>query len=866
MSGTVWEHPWSLHRSTMERRPGLVLMVAFILVIASLVYSINVLRVDTSTTDMIAADVPFRQNETAFREAFPAFQESIVAVIDGDNPERSEDAARSLATALADQTEHFVNVDLPGDDPFFERHGLLYLELDALTDLSDRLAQAQPLLAVLAADPNLRGLADFTSLILDNADDPAAIQELDQLFESMSTVVDAAGDDRPKMLSWRSLLGMGGPLSGSRRLVLAEPALDYNELTPAEAAIGFTRKTAEELGITAANGLRLRLTGSAVIDHEELTTVSNGAIWAGLLATSGVALLLVWGLGSARLILATLLTLLAGLIITGGLATLLVGKLNLISTTFAVLFVGLGVDFGIHLVLRYKEAIDRRSMHNDAMRQALMGVGGPLTLSAVCAGLGFIAFMPTDYRGLAELGLISATGMVVAWASSLTILPALLDCMPLTPSQSPAAGRAGTSWISRHARLVLGLTLVAVVLSIPLLPRVAFDFNPLNLKDPASESVSTYLDLESDPNTAVNTIDAFGQSPAEADAIAAKLDALPGVGDVVTLSSFIPNDQPAKLDLIDAMAYFLGGLQPGENMVLGTTVRAEAFRALISTLDQARLDADSPPDRFRQSLKGFAEKTGADDQALADLEQRLTGYLPKLLGQLNRALEPELITTDTLPESLRSSWINAKGEARILARPAAGLDDNQDLAQFAYAALSVLPTATGVPVVVTEAGRAVVRSVITASWIALALILLVLITVLRRLRDVVIVLAPLFLSIVLVGATSVLLGIKLNFANVIVLPLLLGLGVSGAIHVMMRRRDLAGNAADGTTSSTSRAVFFSALTTIASFGSLAISAHQGMASMGLLLTVAISWSLVSTLIVLPAILAVFEQNPAPPPS
>ncbi len=853
---------WTFQHKGLAKNPGLVLIAALCLVAMSLFYSAINLRIDTDTADMISEDVSFRQNERAFKRVFPAFKETIVAVIDSDSPERSADAASRLAASLRTDPKHFQRIDLPGDDPFFKRNGLLYLDVEKLETLSNRLAEAQPLLAALASDPNLRGLGDFIHLVLDEAEDPtAAGRELDRLFNEMAAAVEAAIATEPGEVSWRRLLDLGGPLSGSRRLVLIEPTLDYASLTPGAKSIATLRAMAEQLGVEDADGLNLRLTGSVVLEHEELQTASSGAVWAGLSATAGVTILLIWGLGSARLIAATLLTLLAGLVITAGLATLLIGRLNLISVTFAVLFVGLGVDFGIHLSLRYKEAVKQQLSHGCAIREAISSIGGPLTLSAICAGLGFIAFVPTDYQGLAELGIISAAGMVVAWAMNLTLLPALLSLMPLA-STSPAKPtcQATRPWTERYANIILGLTLVLAISTMPLLPRVGFDFNPLHLKDPASESVSTFLDLERNPETSANTINVLAADLAHADDLADQLRALSETGDVITLQSFVPSEQDAKLAIIDDMAFFLGSLQPSDHPGLSSKDRESALLDLLSALEHASVDGGGGLDRLQKNLADFIEQSQGDEKRLLDLEQRLTRYLPHLLRQLDQALQAERIGLDTLPDTLRSQWIGEAGEARILVRPAIGINDNKALARFADAALRAVPSATGTPIIITQAGRAVVGAFTEASGIAFVLITILLSVILRKISDVLLVLAPLALAIIFTGASSVLLGLSLNFANVIVLPLLLGLGVSGAIHVVMRRHQDRETSESLMASSTTRAVFFSALTTIASFGSLAMSTHQGMASMGLLLTVAILWSLICTLIILPALLSLFGSG------
>jgi uncharacterized protein len=369
-----------------------------------------------------------------------------------------DQAAGALADALRADHEHFTAVDYSADDPFFATHGLLYLRVDQLTDLSDRLAGAQPLLAALAEDPSLRGLAAFVKLALQQQSPGDALPaELDRLLADMATAVEAQLAGAPGMLSWRRAMQDGSSTQSRRALVVAEPRFDYASFAPAAAAIDALRAHASAVGIDAGRGLRLAITGKAALDDEELESATSGALLAGILSTLAVTALLVWGLRSLRLIAATLITLAVGLILTAAVAALTIGRLNLISVSFAVLFVGLGVDFGIHLALRYREALDREGSHRVALRSAVIGVAGALSLSALCAALGFLGFVPTDYRGLAELGLISASGMAIACLASLSLLPALLQLMPLRPRRRALTASRVLSQLQHHPRSVVAV-------------------------------------------------------------------------------------------------------------------------------------------------------------------------------------------------------------------------------------------------------------------------------------------------------------------------------------------------------------------------------------------------------------------------
>ncbi|MBT6116506.1 MAG: MMPL family transporter, partial [Rhodospirillaceae bacterium] len=211
-----------------------------------------------------------------------------------------------------------------------------------------------------------------------------------------------------------------------------------------------------------------------------------------------------------------------------------------------------------------------------------------------------------------------------------------------------------------------------------------------------------------------------------------------------------------------------------------------------------------------------------------------------------------------MPLSLLRRYVAENGLSRVEVEPAEDIMDPGALRRFVGAVRTVAPDATGSPVLLLEAGDAVTGAMRQATVTALVVIALLLVVLLRSLRDTLLVLAPLLLAGALTGAASVLFSLPFNYANVIVLPLLLGLGVASGIHLVFRARD-EGMGRPLLSTSTPRAVVFSALTTMASFGSLVVSSHKGTASMGELLTVAIGFTLLSTLVVLPALLAAFGR-------
>ena len=845
----------------MRRFAVLVTVLSLALTTAAAVYTARNLTVSTDTANLISPDLAFRRDADELKAKFPQFHDTVSVVLDASTADGAQDAQSALTAQLRADKTHFRTVFAPDADDFFARNGLLYLDEDALADLSDRLADAQPLLARLARDPSLSGLFDVLGLAIDDLGmDKAAPRGLRDVLARIEAVALSVFSGAPRNLSWVEMM-MGGKTKPSerRRFITVQPVMDYTSLQPAKAAMDAIRRHAAALGHAKTQGIRLRLTGGAAMATEELASVSRGASLAGLISLVLVTLVLAFGLRSARLVAAILMTLVMGLIWTAGFTTLAIGHLNLISVAFAVLFIGLGVDFGIHFGLRYKEEIAKGATHGDALRNAGDGVAGALGLCTLAAAASFFAFVPTDYDGLSELGIIAGVGMFIALFANLTVLPALLTLMPLKSGRAAEpGGNRFEAVIQRRAKPVTAVALVLGIAAAGLLPSARFDFNPVSLKDPTTESVATFLELMAEADTAPYTIQVLAPDLDSAKKQTSKLVALAEVDHTVTLADFIPSGQEDKLAVIEDIALFMTPImQQGETKAAAESDRAPALASFRKRLAASRHVVLRPRlDSLATALSSFK----GNPEKLATLEKLLLHFLPARLDGLRLALEAEKFGRADLREGLRARFLSADGIARIQVFPAENINDNRALRRFVAAVRQIAPRATDSPVEIIESGDVVVSAIRNAAFIALAAIFVLLITVLRSLRDTMLVIAPLALAALLTVAASVALGISFNFANVIVLPLLAGLGVASGIHLVARAREPEQTTALMQTS-TPRAVILSALTTIGSFGSLAVSSHRGTSSMGELLTIAIAFTLISTLIVLPALMSWTNRNP-----
>ena len=854
----------------VRRNARMVLAASLLVTVAALVCVIVGLRIDTSSDGLISDEVPYRQKEIAFDLAFPQLSGPTVIVIDGETVDQVDAADQAMTERLRLLPALFPDVYSPGSDPFFRRHGLLYMNVEALEELINRLAGGQALLAALAEDPSLRGLFGVLDrALVAVADGDATPGELAVVVNRIADVVEARADGRPVDLSWQSLIETDDDPADRRRVILVLPNRDADAVSDADQLA-----TIRGIGADIASeypGITVRLTGSAALEAEELETVSRGGVAAGILSFLAVTGLLVVGLRSGRLILSIMTTLVVGLICSLAFATLTVGELNLLSVAFAVLFIGLAVDFGIHFTLRVREEVGLGRDLAQSLREAVEGVGRALTLSAACAAIGFFSFVPTAYRGLAELGIIAGSSMFIALLANLSVLPAMLTLFPLRRAPPRARPKTDPTTIYRRPGLILVATGIAAAAALAIVPNVRFDVNPLNLQDPSNESVATILDLAQSSRTTPYTIDILAPDLAAAEAMAAALEVEPLVDRAVTLSSFVPQEQDEKILLLDDAALFLGPVltEPAPLPPPDAEERQAATEALRSTLQSTAIDdaeLDGAMAHLAAALTAFEDRAQtAPEPAYEDLEQGLIAGLPRLLEDLRASFAADAVGMDDLPLDLRERWEADDGRVRVTLYPAEDVSDNRAMRRFAETMLALEPEVTGTPVNLTEGSQVVIRAFRDATTITVVAIVALLVIVLRRASDVVMTLLPLLLAGLFTLATKVILGLSLNFANVIVLPLLFGLGVSSSVHMVMRRRRVMRRRADDERhdllrTSTPRAVLLSALTTAASFGSLAITPHRGMASMGLLLTVAIIYTLVCILIVLPAMMRLLDRR------
>jgi hopanoid biosynthesis associated RND transporter like protein HpnN len=836
----------------------LTVLVALILAIAAGFYTARNFSINTDINTLISPDLDWRKRDNQFEKAFDR-DRTILAVVDAPTPELTGVASAALQQKLSGDTKHFESVQPLGSGEFFEKNGLLFLPVAEVGKVTGQFEAAAPLIEIMAGDPSLRGLTGALETGLAGVKrGEIKLDSTERPFSLITRTIENVLKTGSGTFSWRELVS-DKPLTDADRRAFIEfrPILDFNALEPGKDATDAIRQAASELNLAGEYGARVRLTGPVPIANEEFATVADGAVLNGI-GTVLVVLVILWmALHSSKIIFAVFANLFIGLSITTAIGLWMVGSLNLLSVAFAVLFVGLGVDFGIQFSVRYRSERFKGNDLRAALAKAAERSAVPLSLAAMATAAGFLSFLPTDYKGVSELGKIAGVGMLVAFISSITVLPALLNLLN-PPGEKEPVGYAFLApvdhFLEKHRVIIIVGTLLIAVAGLPLLYFLRFDFNPINLRSPKVESIATFLDLRNDPNTGTNAINVMTNSEAEAKKIEARLEKVPEVLSVRSLDSFVPEDQPAKLKLIAQGARILNPALNPESIDAAPSDQenVEALKGSVESLRKTAGDAKGPGAVASRRLADALSKLADSNQAARDKVQAIfVAPLKVVLNQLKTSLQAQPVSLKTLPADLVSSWKTKDGLMRVEALPRGDPNDNDTLRKFAGAVLAAEPTAIGGPVSILKSGETVVKAFIHAGITALVVIGLLLWLALRRITDVLLTLVPLLVAGAVTLEICVLIGMPLNFANIVALPLLLGVGVAFKIYYVTAWRTGRTNLLQ---SSLTRAIFFSALTTATAFGSLWLSSHPGTASMGKLLALSLLTTLAAVLLFQPALM------------
>ncbi|MEM9223596.1 MAG: MMPL family transporter [Pseudomonadota bacterium] len=840
------------------RRSPFVVLAYVILLVASVLAAVKYLEINTDSRGMLNQELPFQQRTAALADAFPHLFDDVFVVLDSSVPDASDAVAASLVETLQGKPG-VASAFSETASPFFQAHGLLYEDTEAFQEALRNLDSSADLLAGLRETPTAQAL--FSSLAAINGFQASAdletAQTLDRIYAQMATVLTAKAAGEPAALSWQNLMGGEAAQKPVTRVVQIRPQLDYTELQPAETTLRSISAAIDALpssvGSATAELVTVRVTGEPVLMFEELEAVADGiglSLGASMVV---VVILLVICYGSIRRMLVTLAAIIVALGLALGFASVALGPLNLVSIAFVVPLVGLGLDFAIHVTTRAAELERKGATQRQAFIESGRGIALALGLSAFTTAAAFLSFVGTDFVGMGQVGVIGAVGVLIAFVISVTLVPALATIgihrseelpEPIEPAASnPSAYGLRQKRVRQAATALLAVLAVG---SVAVAPQVRFDTDPTNLRDPESPSMVALAALMGNPDTAPYRVSLLG-TESEVDAFAQKVDGTAQVHTVATLARLVPTDQAAKLSHFERshpniMARLLGPAQL-------PTATDDAMAVLASELSEGSTGEGG--DRLYEVLTGSAATM--DD---ADLDQALVGFLPQLFNRLRAQANMAEFSADDLPSAVKDQFLSASGLYRVEVGPANNIRTPENRTNFVEQLVAVDENITGAPFEISRAGAVVSGAMIQATSVAAFVVTIMCLIVLRSVRETLAVLLPLAMGGLLVVGTMVLLDLPFNYANVIVLPLIIGLGVDSSIHLAVRKREEESGSVYAT--STPRAVLFSGLTTAVAFVSLALSSHRGTASMGELLGLSIAIVLVTTIVATPTLLEMLK--------
>lgn len=847
--------------ATIIKRNGLALSGYAVVFMLSIYSAISFLGVNTDSSQMLAPTLSFQKNTQALNRDFPSIKNTIIVVVRADIAETADATTRIIFDSLK-KNDKVSDVFAPAIDSFFQENGLLYQGLTELENNLTQLNNSASMLATLRDDPSLpnfyRSLFTAEELAQKTNFD---LSFLDNFYASAAATIEGRLAGRFSPLSWAATTDTTAKSQSGgeqvQRLIYVRPVLDFEAIQPAKASISAVADAIANLPAVLQQVSSVSVTGDPVLRFEELRSVSTGIGLSLALSFLLVAVLLLMAFRSLPHVVLTFIALITALVITTGFAAIVFGELNLVSIAFIVLLVGLGLDFTIHALAHLKDG-DHTTAGEAAIAMG-QGIGGALALSALTTAIAFLSFVPTEFVGMAQLGVLGAVGVLVAFCVSVTLVPALIVRFRWFAPKLASDKTDQKPTLISNAMLNLRkpLALVLIVLgggALFFAGDVRFDADPIALRDPQSPSMKALALLQERPETVPYRLSLLRPDEEAANKDAEEVAKLDTVKSAQTLSNLVPDLQDEKFELIDFAIPTFDTIVSGEGLEHSKLPEGktplEALRERLAPLEQRPMAV-----QFAAKLDQLSRATPEIQKAV---EADIFRYFPAMINTIEAQLNVDVVTIEKLPAFFKERFRTKDGRWRIDVVPREDLRQPEALERFVTSVETFDENAAGGPLQISKAGWVVSKAMITALVLAASAIILITLIILRSFTTVLAIFLPLMVAGLLTAAASVWLGIPFNYANVIVLPLLIGLGVDSGIHIAMRRDQVEESAALYETS-TPRAVLFSGLTTIAAFATLSVSKHTGTASMGQMLAIAISVTLIASIVLTPMLMDLFEK-------
>ncbi len=888
------------------KRPYLVLLFAVALSVASVLYTKARLEFHTGQDDLITSNSRASRDYLDYTHEFPDLDGLIVVVRTAPDPARAEHFADALAARLNADHANVKAVFYKIDPGAFADRAMLYMKSADLEALAQKIRAAFPMLHAYAADPSLAGFFAMVNAGIDQqmqaqrrsqmqrsgrrmrraaamvhseaargaaAAPPAGAPPAPGAFNTgaIDTVLGGmlADADRAKYVSpWQSMMQAGGQkgAQGDGYLVSDNGKYLLLHVAPGDGVkdgLDPTDAIENDLNAIRASfpGLQAGMTGGPALAHAEETTTAHDIALASLIAIVSNVLLLVIPFTAVVEPFFAVLALLAGVAWSFGFTTLAIGHLNLLSAVFTSVLAGIGINFPIHLMARYDEARRQGATSAQAVELAVVNTGTGVFASACIMALAFLTPVFTDFRGIAELGIVSAAGLFLCLVSALLVFPALVvlrDRYRPARIQPQLAPRARATILEAAFRRPAFIVVGAVALTagaLMLTDRVRFDQNLLKLQAERTEAVRFENLLLKDSGRSSWFAVSLAPSMEAAEARAAAFRKLPEVSEAETIATYIPDGQAAKLKTLDALSAMLAPIEiaplrhPSEATVLARELgQLQARLALIAPTDPSGAAA-----KTAALVRAALARLKTNRLAFASYEASTNADLRARLGQLKHDLKPGEVTAANLPKVVRERFIGHSGRFLVQIYPRGDVWEDAALSRFIGALKGVDADVTGPPVQTYNLATVMRRGYEHAAVLALIAVFVFVFADFRNLRDAALATVPLLFGGAWLLEAMGWMGWEFNLANLFAVPILIGTGVDNGVNMLYRWREERDKSALILSKAVGKSVTICSLTTIAGFAALIPAEHRGISSLGWVLSLGVTLILVATLVVLPAL-------------
>jgi hopanoid biosynthesis associated RND transporter like protein HpnN len=820
---------------------------------------------------------------------------SVVVIKGREDRDEVKRAADDLAAALLKHPESIRDVFHKADIEFFERHALLFMPLEKVKKLPDVVNRAERGIELIAEADGMPMLITGLAGLMEDAPPPEEGDEKDteEALEVFGKTFDEFTrwfkDPKVKALSIADDLWSAGPsMSSSPKsggyltdsdgelpplaVLFVQPVGNSQAMETVAPLTDLIRDTTSKV-LSKYPGVQAHVTGMPAIITDEMRAVSRDCVVAGLFSGIGVLLVFIIAFRSLRISLFLVLPLGLGLVWSAGFAAILYGHLTLITSYFAAVLFGLGVAFTIHIVARFHEALVEGQGKREAVETALTRAGPGVVVGGGTTALAFLAIAFSEFKGFAEMGVISGVGVTLILAANLTLLPAalLLWHPGIGVVREKPAGGAFWVDIARSRIIVPALAFGAMVLGAFLSFNIGFDYAVESLLPAKAESVVGMREIENRTDFSMNYSIALADSLNQAEDLRKRFLKLSTVSKAESLSMFVPVRQKERIEAIksvvekmrDPIDRAARALQSRLKDLGATTAGslAGALQALVDTLEDLSFDAKRAGRKEADLLDVLVKKgreaqaaisASGDDARARELERLIFKGLLKGMEILKVALNDEGFGPEDLPAAVRGRYQSRdKKHFAVIIFPNGDIGERDFFEEHVAELLSVSKNVTGHPVTHLEFTRMVQKGFVQAVVLASIAVILFILLDLRDLKGLALGLIPVLMGLGWTALIMALTGLKFNYANLMALPILIGTGVDYGVHLAHRTKQEGSIRKAART--TGRAIALTGLTTLIGFGSLLLGEHWGVRSLGLILAIGISSSLLAALVVIPGL-------------